>query len=64
MAHLKAFRNEYQRQLGPLFDEAPKAAARVAEEWAILHENGIVPQRPGKIARKIIAASKKTDGQS
>jgi hypothetical protein len=32
-----------------------KAKLVVAAEWATLHSQGIVPQKPGKIARKILA---------
>lgn len=36
-------------------DYLDKAAERIAEEWRILHENGIVPQAPNKVARAAIA---------
>lgn len=36
-------------------DYIEEAAARVAHEWAILNENGIVPQRPSKSARALAA---------
>lgn len=31
------------------------ASARIAKEWEILHANGIIPQRPSKLAREINA---------
>ena len=77
MANLKNLRNDYQDELGDLFDEIPKsvlaaiavsaltdggdcldyAKRRVADEWRVLHENGIVDQKPGKIARKSMSAA-------
>ena len=41
-------------------DELEHAAARVAEEWGILHDNGIVSQKPGKFARAAIAKASQT----
>lgn len=75
MAHLKNLSNEYQAELGALFDEMPKsviaaiavsaltcggdyldeARERAAREWLILHQNRIVQQKPGKVARAILA---------
>ena len=37
---------------GDYLDEAQQ---RVAHEWRILNENQIVPQKPGKVARRIMA---------
>jgi hypothetical protein len=31
-------------------DDLAGAAGRIAAEWDVLHANGIVPQKPGKIA--------------
>lgn len=62
--------NEYAAELGPLFEDMPKAVlaaiavsmasgggsdmdaarAQIADEWRILHRNGIVPQKPSKSA--------------
>jgi hypothetical protein len=39
---------------GDYLEEAPH---RLAEEWRILFENGIVSQRPGKHARRFTPAS-------
>lgn len=39
-------------------DYIERAAERVAEEWDILHANGIVPQKPGKVAKRLIAEAK------
>jgi hypothetical protein len=74
MSHLNNKHNEYEAELGALFDECPKAvlaaiavsaltsggdrldkaALMVAAEWSTLHANGIVPQKPGKIARALL----------
>jgi len=75
MTHGFKTSNYYAQQLGPLFEECPKAvlaaiavsaltcggdwlehaAGRVAQEWCILHANGIV-QKPSLLARKLAAA--------
>lgn len=36
-------------------DQLASAAERVAREWEVLHLNGIVPQKPSKSARAILA---------
>lgn len=38
-------------------DYLDEAAQRFAAEWQVLYENGIVPQAPGKVARKLAAAA-------
>lgn len=38
-------------------DQLEHAAARLANEWQVLHGNGIVPQRPGPSAREVLAAT-------
>lgn len=39
------------------------AAQRVAKEWDILHENGIVPQKPTKRAVSLASLEKDWDEQ-
>lgn len=76
MAHLNNHVNDYQRELGAMFDEMPKsvlaaiavsamtcggdnldeAKTLLANEWRILFDNGIVQQKPGKIARQNMTA--------
>lgn len=36
-------------------DQLEDAAPRVAREWKALHDAGIVPQRPSKLARSLAA---------
>ena len=36
-------------------NELDEAAKLVAHEWDVLHANGIVPQKPGKLAKAEIA---------
>lgn len=77
MAGTKNLTNDYQIELGDLFEEMPKsviaaiavsaltlggdyldeAAVRAADEWQVLFDNGIVPQKPGKIARSLMTAA-------
>lgn len=42
-------------------DNLKFAALQVAAEWATLHGNGIVPQRPGKVARELLAVGEQED---
>jgi len=66
--------NDYAAELGPLFEDMPKAViaaiavsmasgggsdmdaarAQIADEWRILHLNGIVPQKPSKSAMALM----------
>jgi len=41
-------------------DQIEEAAQRVAQEWKIWHEAGIVPQAPGRFARQVNAAKSAT----
>lgn len=36
-------------------DELEMAQARIADEWRILHENGIVPQKIGNAAKAALS---------
>lgn len=36
-------------------DHLEYAAERVAQEWQVLHQNGVVAQKPGKVAKAILA---------